>query len=228
MTTDPMTIVNYYDLISDGCNFKDRAFENFVNEFMNRFMPGFPMGILGEQGEHWQFDDWEFEAGEDYSVKEEEVADPNDAAELISVFMVFEDGTAVCPEDHLDTEGDYPERSGDAYINTGRVPYWLEEGEAQEAADELNRHESVPSYGFPWANSWCYLPDDRVTADELQAAGFLVAEFRGYTVAGIDGGGYSFAGQHFAKLCGIVYANRAKYHWKVNTDDGPRLVKMGD
>lgn len=86
-------------------------------------------------------------------------------------------------------------------------------------------------YGFPWAWNWAFQPDERITDDELREAGFTVAHYTGgdgdlYRLCGIDGGGYSVDGAHFAPLCAIVYANRSKYHWTVETDNGEAYITV--
>jgi len=78
--------------------------------------------------------------------------------------------------------------------------------------------------GFPWANNTVYLPDDMITNDDLHAAGFIVSSYQPdssyhdyYRTAGIDGGGYSFTGHHFAPLVAVV---SQRLHHKVKTEKG--------
>jgi hypothetical protein len=102
------------------------------------------------------------------------------------------------------------------------------EEEAEEAARE---HQEESTYGFPWANGWVYRPDERISTEELQDSGFVVATYEPngqegeeYRLCGIDGGGYDFKGAHWAKLYAIVSCNRG---WTVNTKNGPKQIEMG-
>ena len=96
--------------------------------------------------------------------------------------------------------------------------------------DYESSHEN--QHGFPWANNWCFMPDDFITDEELSEAGFTVATYCGgsgdwsndseYRLCGIDGGGYSFKGQHFAPLAAAV---AARCNWTVPTDEGTAHIK---
>ena len=106
-----------------------------------------------------------------------------------------------------------------------------------DAIDFVRERMEESRYGFPWAQSWAFRPDDRITDDELREAGFTVARYTGgeggrddcqYRLCGIDGGGYAFDGAHFAPLCAIVYANRREYGWKVETDEGLVYITLED
>ena len=104
-----------------------------------------------------------------------------------------------------------------------------EDHERWEIVEDDPEDMEESRYGFPWAWNWAFLPDDRITDDELHAAGFTVAHYSGgdgdeYRLCGIDGGGYSFKGAHFALLCAIVHENRSHYGWKVETNVGPAYV----
>ena len=111
-----------------------------------------------------------------------------------------------------------------------------DDDDAEDKANELNQENSrESSYGFPWAHSWCHMPDDAITDEDLEAAGFRVAMYCGgggnwrqdqdYRLAGIDGGGYSFSGQHFSKLCAIVHE---RHGWPVETEQGQRYITTGE
>jgi hypothetical protein len=108
-----------------------------------------------------------------------------------------------------------------------------DERSAERKAEELNRESQNESgYGFPWANSWAYMPEDFIETDELTAAGFVVAKYTGgkgnprededFRLAGIDGGGYAFAGSHFARLTAIVSQRR---NWLIETDNGKAYLE---
>ncbi|MAH51342.1 hypothetical protein CMI37_36335 [Candidatus Pacearchaeota archaeon] len=66
-------------------------------------------------------------------------------------------------------------------------------GDCEEEAEEY-------LHAFPFAWGTAFLPDYDVQPDEATAAGFLLYEFRGQQVLGIDGGGYDFYEQHWAPL----------------------------
>jgi hypothetical protein len=105
---------------------------------------------------------------------------------------------------------------------------FAEESDAEYFAQEQNEQAEERRHGFPWAWNWCFLPHETITTRHLQDAGFVVASYRGgdgddYRLAGIDGGGYSFKGAHYAKLYALVAAD---YGWKVNTDNGPALIEV--
>lgn len=174
-------------LVPDLCNFKDATFEGFVDRFMQRYMPGFPLGLL-DRDTH---ESWEIVEADPY----DHVTEVPDGRYLASG-----DGFE---EEFFETEDD--------------------------AIDFVRERMEESRYGFPWAHSWAFRPDDRITNDELRAAGFTVATYHGgaggsYRLCGIDGGGYSFDGAHFAPLCAIVHANRRGYGWKVETDDGNAYI----
>lgn len=96
-----------------------------------------------------------------------------------------------------------------------------DEGEAQDHANDLES-ESEHRYGFPFAQNIGSLIEHEAWVDDLQACGFEVYRYDGdQIIAGIDGGGYSFMGAHFAPL----YARlAARCEWLVETKDGPRLI----
>lgn len=107
-------------------------------------------------------------------------------------------------------------------------PYWYDEDEAREAATACARFEASPTYAYPWAHGYARIPDDRITDAELQAAGFIVATYRGPSddarMCGIDGGGYSFTHAHYWPLYLAVHADRRRYGWTVETEHGPAVV----
>ena len=187
-------------LVPDRCNFKDRAFERFVDRFMERLMPGFPLGLLDTSSET-ALERWE----------------------------IVEDD----PTEHI-TE---VQEERDDLIVTRYLADWNGYEETFDCFDDAFDHGrqcmDESRYGFPWAWNWAFLPDDRITDDELREAGFTVAHYTGgdddtYRLCGIDGGGYSFKGAHFATLCAIVHANRSKYGWPVETDNGEAYITLED
>jgi hypothetical protein len=125
---------------------------------------------------------------------------------------------------------------------------WDDEGDAHgvvETADQQYHSEhGHEGYGFPWANNYAFMPDGWISDASLGAAGFRIATYVGgkgdsredceYRLAGIDGGGYSFTGQHFAWLIAhhheereltVETDNGLAY---ITTDDRPDLVKLAE
>lgn len=115
---------------------------------------------------------------------------------------------------------------------------WYDECDARDAAETADKawaaehgHESY--YGFPWAHSYAFMPDGYITDESLKAAGFRVATYCGgsgnwqtdqeFRLAGIDGGGYSFAGSHFARL---VAAHHEGRRMTVETQNGEAFITM--
>jgi hypothetical protein len=126
---------------------------------------------------------------------------------------------------------------------------WDDEGEAYEAAETADNayhseHGHESSYGFPWANNTVFIPDNWISDASLKAAGFRVATYVGgkgdpredqeFRLAGIDGGGYSFSGAHFAPLVAHHHEERKSTvetdngDAYITTDDRPDLVKLAE
>ena len=182
----------------DRCNFTDRTFERFVDRFMERFMPGLPLGMLDTAYERW-------EIVED---------DPSEFVYQTSEMLYNGDDDRCITTYHADWNG-----CEETFDNE------------DDAIDFVRERMEESRHGFPWAWNWAFRPDDRITDDELREAGFTVATYTGgdgdeYRLCGIDGGGYSFKGAHFATLCAIVHANRRQYHWTVETDDGEAYITV--
>lgn len=93
--------------------------------------------------------------------------------------------------------------------------------------DDLEREWRDSFCGFPFAWNTGWVLEGSHWLDELSAAGFLVYDYEGTIIAGIDGGGYAFMDAHFKPL----YATLAeKNGWLVETKHGPRLIttRKGD
>jgi hypothetical protein len=110
--------------------------------------------------------------------------------------------------------------------NEGERHEFADESDAEYFADEQNEQAEESRYGFPWANNWCHYPDGDLTDEDLRAAGFTIALYTDSDgeqrrLCGIDGGGYSFHGAHFSKLCAIAH-----HRWgrPVMTEQGHRLI----
>jgi len=227
-----MSTVKLTDLVPDACNFADRTFERFVSRFMADYMPGLPMDLLNTDNP----EEWEVTPDQRFKITSPGVW------VCVECGTEWDEPTVCCKDDEdnavrceeaaqryiiVDTNTDerFAEAQNYSPWADGVMPddvtdYWTEEHEAEDVARQLD-HERFEPHGYPWANNWAYMPDDRITDEQLQAAGFTVATYREHRLAGIDGGGYSFSGQHFAALCAIVHA---AYGWPVDTDNGPRLI----
>lgn len=219
MTTQPADLFTTSDI-------HDRAFREYVSEFMRSYMPSIPMGILDcNDPEKWNI---EVEIPERFKVVEIEVQPTVRETALAIADTEAGDGSLMahlvtaddCDSAVLPWRCDYDGKTGDY-----GAAYWTSEDDAQSAADWLNECAADEAednrYGFPWAHGWGHMPDDRITTEELQAAGFIVATYQGPSddirLAGIDGGGYGFAEHHFAPL---VYAFCKARGWPVPTDKG--------
>ncbi len=265
--------VRFADLCPDRCNFKDKAFEEWVNDFMDRFMPGFSIGLLDTESE-LAFERWQIEPEDRYEVAELKlvVYTCHDCGEEYPFFLDKKpkEVEVCCPLESLARQGeegepelfeeaektwlvledthysdgtwvelagnhciDLPEEAGDSSV----WGWYTDEGEeAGQKATDMN-YESMREnqHGFPWANMWCWIPDDRITDQELKDAGFTVATYCGgqgnwstdssFRLCGIDGGGYSFKGQHFAPLAAAV---AERMNMQVLTDTGPAYINTKD
>jgi hypothetical protein len=223
--------VHLLDLVPDRCNFMDRTFEKFVRQFMRDFMPGLSRMMLEDKQAEFDEDGYGWavipRSYQDLGLSVECQDDPEDPEE--EVYVLWEEpGSFVTPgDDYPDVDPyDYPDPDG---VLPSGVPFWRDEADAEEVAETIAREESQPTLGaYPWAWNWSWMPDDRIHAGELREAGFMLATYTNenaeWTFAGIDGGGYSFEGAHFARLCAIVHENRARYGWTVETDNGPAYI----
>ena len=205
---DNTPTVTLRDLVPDRCNFKDRTFEKFVDRFKRGFMPGFPLGLLDTSSEV-AHERWEI-VGDD----------PSEFVSQRDLMLYNGDDDRCITHYHADWNG------CEETFET-----------VDEAIDFVRERMEENRLGFPWAWNWSWMPDERITDDELREAGFTVAHYTGgaggrdddqYRLCGIDGGGYSFKGAHFALLCAIVHANRREYHWTVETDNGEAYITLED
>lgn len=203
-------------LVRDRCNIMDEKFEREVDHFMRDFMPSFPLGLLDTDDP----DKWEIEAS--YSVVQVDV-EPITAPDGSSVHAVVDETLS------KEIIAAVLKAAEDCKLDAGvGETWWVVVNESgalvddrvfdfEDDADEYRRdREDESRYGFPWAWGTAWMPRG-VTDSELQAAGFVVANYlggdgSGYRLAGIDGGGYSFMGAHFAPLCAIWHWNRRPGH----------------
>jgi len=244
------------DLVPDRCNFKDKTFESYVTKWMNRMMPAIPMGLLDTESEtafeRWQIEPdsiheaervtwvrWECsECGEVFAEEQEDAE-----ACCVPLTNTSDSGWAIREENYGNLVGDdtgyvgswKPWYDHEVELEGTGVYVWLDEGEANEAAEQCDvdyhSEHGHESHGFPWAHAFAFMPDSRISTASLKAAGFRVANYCGgtgnwgedceYRLAGIDGGGYSFAGAHFASLVAYHHEER---DCNVGTDNGPAYI----
>lgn len=189
--------VRFTDLCSDGTNVTDRAFEVSVRAWMNENMSPIDTTLLDrEDSEKWEL------LTPRYEVRQ---SDPMDEESLWYVWDRQEAGFV--SEEILDEPVAFEEE-------------WLAQDALLSLEDE--NINALAAFPFAWNTGWVL--DSTYWLAELQAAGFLVYRYDGDAIiAGIDGGGYSFMGAHFAPLYAAV---AAKNDWLVETDDGPRRITM--
>lgn len=185
------------EVCRDRCNFTDRTVEAQVQAFMNRYDAVYVPDLAKLEDP----ESWELVAGgggaERYAVKRIEGREPTEAAE----FWVY------------DTE------------DSITVGHSYDEDEEPDCCDEVDRRNAEHTLenlnGFPFAQSYGY-EIESFEIEQFAAAGFLVYRYDGdRLIAGIDGGGYSFLGAHWAPL---YWAKALAGEWVVDTDTGPRRV----
>lgn len=213
------------DLVPDRCNYKDVAFEKFVDKFMNRFMPGFNISLLDTSN----FERWEIEP--EYTVVED--------TSYYAVDHCDEDEWNVLKDDDVIETFETEEEAENHVADLVDLRWEIRDSEGElveehdiESCAEDRANELNGGYGFPWANNWCFMPQDDIRTEDLKAAGFTVANYIGgkgdwreditFRLCGIDGGGYSFSGQHYAKLVALVHE---RWECQVDTDSGRKYIK---
>lgn len=104
---------------------------------------------------------------------------------------------------------------------TGEAEDFVDEDDATSAAEVYNHDDTTENlHGFPFAQTWGYLLEGEWEIEQFASCGFLVWRYDGdKLIAGIDGGGYSFDGQHWAPL---FYGKRRGQ--TIDTITGPRRV----
>lgn len=97
----------------------------------------------------------------------------------------------------------------------------LTEEEAEDQAADSNREDTLERlYGFPFAQNVGYIISTH-DVERFAAAGFLVWRYDdNRLIAGIDGGGYSMDGAHWAPV--FFEARRGQL---IDTEQGPRMVQ---
>lgn len=188
----------------DRCNIPDRVIEGEIRAFRNRY-DGIDVTDLADENGNQDPEKWEHIAGgrdsERFEVRE--IPDPDYAP-------ASEDDETPVVYAVVDTEG-----AGDGIVET-----FMDEDDAESDRDERNREAFGESlYGFPFAHNHGYVIDGW-DVESFAAAGFLVWLYDGDKyIVGIDGGGYSFDGAHWAPL---FFSRMAGV--KIETETGPRIV----
>jgi len=187
--------VRYKDLVRDG-NFIDRTFERGVDKFMREHMTALDTTLLDREDP----DKWELLLPR-YETRE------------------VEGGYAVWDHD----EGAFV--SGESADGDAVGVLTFEEAQdADERMCDLQSEDEQNRHGFPFAWNWGWVLGNDYWLDELRGAGFLVYRYDGDAIiAGIDGGGYSFKGAHFAPLYAAL---AAKNGWMIETNAGPRYLTL--
>jgi len=190
--------VRLTDLVHDRCNYQDREFERFVDRFMEKWMPGFPLQLLERD-----YDRWEIEPEHTYTVEmvaDEDVTGPNGEPNPHSV----------------------EDRDGNVHLFDceGEAEDFCDE---QREEDEQGRL----GFPWCW-NWCHYPPDnifdEDLTAAGFTVAQYTDSDGEQRRVCGIDGMGYSFHGAHFASLCAIV---NIRWGRAVKTENGPAYLTLG-
>lgn len=208
MTTRTIQISAVY---SDG-HVTDHEFRADVERFTRQYMPSVSMHLLGAENRE-DYDEWEMLLDYDcctrFVVEEHELIDGDGDV----WYFVRDTETDI----YHGTSGEIGEEINADNIEDG----WYDAGDAEDFAVQSERDDYTENcHGFPFAHGWGYLLTERSLPDndDLYRHGFVVFEFRGERIAGIDGGGYNFTDQHFAPLY-IELAQR--YGWQVQTEQGP-------
>lgn len=183
--------VRYADLVRDG-NFIDRSFERDVEEFVQKHLTPIDTTLLDcEDPDKWELLTPRYESREIERGRGYAVWD-------------YDTGKFVTQEDE------------------DVVEVFAEAGDADERMCDLQSEAEESRYGFPFAWNTGWVLENTYWLDEVRSAGFLVYQYDGDAIiAGIDGGGYSFKGAHFAPLYAAL---AAKNGWMVRTNAGPRYL----
>lgn len=195
----PLTMA---DITPDLCNFPDRVIEGEVRALMDRYNT-IDVSDLADDDGNQDVETWEHVAGGPEPFEVRAVPDPS-----------FEPN---------DVDDEYPEVYQVVDTDSDDVAETFDdESDAENDRDERNReYREENLHGFPFAHNYA-VEIERFEVEDFADAGFLVYEYRGdKLIAGIDGGGYSFMGQHWSR---VFHAKAVRGGWKVETSTGPRRV----
>lgn len=197
--------VTFESLCRDG-NINDPMFKSDVDRFINDHMKEIDTTLLDRD----DVEKWENLAPR-YEVRE--APEPEGEDVYYGVWDHNEDAFV----DNEYVSGDEESDSEQAFFS--------DESDADDFCAEKNEEDQDNGYGFPFAWNTGWVIENDYWLAELRASGFKVYRYDEDTiVVGIDGGGYSFMGAHFAPF----YARlAAKNDWLVQTKDGPRRITFG-
>lgn len=195
----PITLA---DITPDMCNIPDREIAAEIQTFRNRFNQIDVSDFTADDGCSQNIEDWELVAGGSlrYSSRE--------------IYLEGDDDDV--KYDVIDTEdGDRSVLGTDSLFDDG--------ADADNECMERNRDATMESlHGFPFAHNYGVVIE-QYDVELFANAGFLVWRYKGdKLIAGIDGGGYSFEGAHWAPL---FHARAVLGGWLVETSTGPRRVR---
>lgn len=187
--------ITFADVCKDRCNFTDSAFEADVRKFIQGWMKDIDVTMLDTSDpDKWECLTPRYTAGE---------LDPTEDGDEQYGVIDHEIDSFV-----TDDDDDKP------------LAFDSEREAARHASDL--ECESEHRYGFPFAQNIGSLIENESWIDDLRACGFVVYRYEGdQIIAGIDGGGYSFTGAHFAPFYARIAARNG---WLVETKDGPRRI----
>lgn len=191
--------ITFEDVCPDGHNVES-AFGRDVSRFMQDRMKEIDVTMLDVSDP----DKWEL-LTQRYKVGELEPTGTDDDRDVRYGVLDLDDERFVEDED-----------------DDGKPLAFDDKSDAQERCYELNSEDDENRHGFPFAWNTGFVVENESWIDDLRACGFLVYRYDGdQIIAGIDGGGYSFMGAHFAPF----YARlAAKHGWLVETKNGPRRM----
>lgn len=221
--------VNLGDLVlplpapAAGCQSKH---DGLIHIFRRELGGGVPLDALS--------DEWEIIEDEAGRVVEVEITYCGDdgGSFRVDVISDVDDGVRACVVeavdpcvfvalDDYDAEDDDEVVAATVYVAVSDDGEVIDTFEDEYDADEaVDRHRGENRYGYPWANGWAYYVEGRYLVDDLQAAGFTVAEQTetGHLFCGIDGGGYDFQSAHHVVFAAL---RLARYGGRVDTSAGP-------
>lgn len=151
MHKDPnIPTVKFEDLCPDRCNFKDQTFERFVRRFMEKYMPGFPLGLLDTSSSE-AFERWQIEPDDRYEVKRLEftVYTCIECGEEYSEEDAKEKEYICCPLEHLaaSVEGKEDEEEYEPLEKEVRTGLVLRD--SHYAQDDYSESDGNLSIGVP-------------------------------------------------------------------------------
>lgn len=195
--------ITFKDVCPDGHNVES-TFERDVSRFLQDRMKEIDVTMLDTNDP----DKWEF-------------LTPRYAVGELEPTGIDEDDRDVQPVQYgvIDLDN---ERFVEYEDNEGKPLAFDDKSDAQERCYELNSEDDENRHGFPFACNTGFVVENERWIDDLRACGFLVYRYDGdKLIAGIDGGGYSFMGAHFAPFYARLAARNG---WLVETKDGPRRM----